>query len=174
MPRGLVATARSGGHCPLRVSGGILSSERGQSRDAINAVILWRSKNYCPVAEKLTKAQEIQFKQDKLVKNLPSCQEGPNKMSYRGTFTQYGISQLRSHQCSRALVDCRDVISIDVTSSKYVGNFDHRCNLTWSFEQVFLRFTDSSKLSQFVIERYRLAWHAWIGKSKKTLHTNFM
>ena len=63
---------------------------------------------------------------------------------------QYGISQLTSHQCSRTLADCRNVISIVVTSSKYVGNFDHRSNLTWSFEQVFLRFTDSSKLSQFV------------------------
>ena len=46
---------------------------------------------------------------------------------------QYGISQLTSHQCSRALADCRDVISIVATSSKYVGNFDRRSNLTWSF-----------------------------------------
>ena len=42
------------------------------------------------------------------------------------------------------------LFSIVVTSSKYVGNFGHRTNLTWSFEQVFLRFTDSSKSSQFV------------------------
>ena len=40
MPRGLVAMARSGGHCPLRVSGGILCSERGQSRDAFQAIRL--------------------------------------------------------------------------------------------------------------------------------------
>ena len=63
---------------------------------------------------------------------------------------EYGISQLTSHQCSRAIADCHDVISIVVTSSKYVGNFDHRSHFTWSFEQVFLRFTGSSKLSQFV------------------------
>ena len=44
---------------------------------------------------------------------------------------------------------CR-LFSIVVTSSKYLGNFGHRSNLTWSFEQVFLRFTDSSKLNQFV------------------------
>ena len=30
--------------------------------------------------------------------------------------------------------DCRDVILIVVASSKYVGNFDHRSNFTWSFE----------------------------------------
>ena len=51
---------------------------------------------------------------------------------FRG-LCQYGISQLTSHQCSRALancfrlsrrhIDCRDVI-------KNVGNFDHRSNLT--------------------------------------------
>ena len=46
--------------------------------------------------------------------------------------------------------DCRDVNSILVTSSKHVGNLDHRNNLTWSFEQVFPRFINSSKLSQFV------------------------
>ena len=38
-------------------------------------------------------------------------------------------------------------ISTVVTSSKYVGNFGHRSNLTWSFEQVFPRFTGSSKPS---------------------------
>ena len=42
---------------------------------------------------------------------------------------------------------CR-LFSIVVTSSKYVGNFGHRSNLTRSFELVFLRFTDSSKPSQ--------------------------
>ena len=45
-------------------------------------------------------------------------------------YWQYGISQLTSHQCPRALADCLDVISIVVTSSKYVGNFDHKSNLT--------------------------------------------
>ena len=40
MPRGIVAMARSGGHCPLRVSGGTLCSERGQSRDAFQAIRL--------------------------------------------------------------------------------------------------------------------------------------
>ena len=39
---------------------------------------------------------------------------------------------------------CR-LFSIVVMSSKYVGNFDHRNNLPWSFEQVFLWFTESSK-----------------------------
>ena len=43
---------------------------------------------------------------------------------------EYGISQLTSHQCSRALAECRDVMSIVVTSSKNVGNFDRRSNLT--------------------------------------------
>ena len=47
MPRGLVATARSGGHCPLRVSGGILSSERGQSRDAFQAIPLEETSPRC-------------------------------------------------------------------------------------------------------------------------------
>ena len=47
MPRGLVATARSGGHCPLRVSGGILSSERGQSRDVFQAIPLEESSPRC-------------------------------------------------------------------------------------------------------------------------------
>ena len=70
---------------------------------------------------------------------------------------KYGISQLTLHQCSRALADCRDIISIVVTSSKYVGNFDHRSHFTWSFEQVFFRFIGSSMLSQFVNKRYRLA-----------------
>ena len=47
MPRGLVATARSGGHCPLRVSGGILCSERGQSRDAFQAIPLEETSPRC-------------------------------------------------------------------------------------------------------------------------------
>ena len=47
MPRGLVAMARSGGHCPLRVSGGILSSERGQSRDAFQAIPLEETSPRC-------------------------------------------------------------------------------------------------------------------------------
>ena len=47
MPRGLVAMARSGGHCPLRVSGGILCSERGQSRDAFQAIRLEETSPRC-------------------------------------------------------------------------------------------------------------------------------
>ena len=47
MPRGLVATARSGGHCPLRVSGGILCSERGQSHDAFQAIPLEETSPRC-------------------------------------------------------------------------------------------------------------------------------
>ena len=47
MPRGLVAMARSGGHCPLRVSGGILCSERGQSRDAFQAIPLEETSPRC-------------------------------------------------------------------------------------------------------------------------------
>ena len=47
MPRSLVAMARSGGHCPLRVSGGILSSERGQSRDAFQAIRLEETSPRC-------------------------------------------------------------------------------------------------------------------------------
>ena len=47
MPRGLVAMARGGGHCPLRVSGGILCSERGQSRDAFQAIPLEETSPRC-------------------------------------------------------------------------------------------------------------------------------
>ena len=47
MPRGLVAMARIGGHCPLRVSGGILCSERGQSRDAFQAIQLEETSPRC-------------------------------------------------------------------------------------------------------------------------------
>ena len=47
MPRGLVAMGRSGGHCPLRVSGGILCSERGQSRDAFQAIRLEETSPRC-------------------------------------------------------------------------------------------------------------------------------
>ena len=47
MPRGLVAMTRSGGHCPLRVSGGILCSERGQSRDAFQAIPLEETSPRC-------------------------------------------------------------------------------------------------------------------------------
>ena len=47
MPRGLVAVARSGGHCPLRVSGGILCSERGQSCDAFQAIPLEETSPRC-------------------------------------------------------------------------------------------------------------------------------
>ena len=47
MPRGLVAMARSGSHCPLRVSGGILCSERGQSRDAFQAIPLEETSPRC-------------------------------------------------------------------------------------------------------------------------------
>ena len=47
MPRGLVAMARSGGHCPLRVSGGILCSEREQSRDAFQAIPLEETSQRC-------------------------------------------------------------------------------------------------------------------------------
>ena len=43
MPRGLVAMA----HCPLRVSGGILCSERGQSRDAFQAIPLDETSPRC-------------------------------------------------------------------------------------------------------------------------------
>ena len=41
------AMARSGGHCPLRVSGGILCSERGQSRDAFQAIPLEETSPRC-------------------------------------------------------------------------------------------------------------------------------
>ena len=58
-------------------------------------------------------------------------------------------SRINVHALLPIVFDCRDVISIVETSSKYVGNFDRKSNLTWSFEQVFLRLTDSSKLSQF-------------------------
>ena len=47
MPRGLVAMARSGGHCPLKVSGGILCSERGQSHDAFQAIPLEETSPRC-------------------------------------------------------------------------------------------------------------------------------
>ena len=47
MPRSLVAMARSGGHCPLRVSGGVLCSERGQSRDAFQAISLEETSPRC-------------------------------------------------------------------------------------------------------------------------------
>ena len=47
MPRGLVAIARSGGHCPLRGSGGILCSERGQSHDAFQAIPLEETSPRC-------------------------------------------------------------------------------------------------------------------------------
>ena len=46
MPRGLAAMARSDGHCPLRVSGGICS-ERGQSRDAFQAIPLEETSPRC-------------------------------------------------------------------------------------------------------------------------------
>ena len=42
------------------------------------------------------------------------------------------------------------LFSIVVTSSIYVGNFDHKNNLPLSFEQVFLGFTESSKPNKFV------------------------
>ena len=47
MPRGLVAMARSGGHCPPRVSGGILCSERGISRNAFQAIRLEETSVRC-------------------------------------------------------------------------------------------------------------------------------
>ena len=47
MPRDLVAMVRSGGHCPLRVSGGILCSERGQSLDAFQAIPLEETSPRC-------------------------------------------------------------------------------------------------------------------------------
>ena len=56
-----------------------------------------------------------------------------------------------------------------MTSSKYVSNFCHRSNLIWSFEQVFLRFTNSSKPNQFVNQRCVFAWFGGIGNSKKNL-----
>ena len=42
------------------------------------------------------------------------------------------------------------------------------------YKQVFLKFTDSSKPSQFVNKRYGLAWPVEIWKSDKNLHTNTM
>ena len=59
------------------------------------------------------------------------------------------IRNIATNVASMFTRTCR-LFSIVVTSSKYVGNFGHRSNLAWSFEQVFLRFTDSSKPSQFV------------------------
>ena len=59
------------------------------------------------------------------------------------------IRNIATNVTSTITRTCR-LFSIVVTSSKYVGNFGHGCNLTWSFEQVFLRFTYSSKLSQLV------------------------
>ena len=47
MLRGLVAMARSGSHCPLRVSGGIQCSEREQSRDAFQAIPLEETSPRC-------------------------------------------------------------------------------------------------------------------------------
>ena len=59
MPRGLVAIARSGGHCPLRVSGGILCSERGQSRDAFQAIRLEETSPRCNNVIEITCMKKI-------------------------------------------------------------------------------------------------------------------
>ena len=76
------------------------------------------------------------------------------------------IRNIATNVASKFTRTCR-LFSIVVTSSKYVGNFDHWSNLKWSFQQVFPRFTDSKNSSQFVNQRYGLAWHAGIGKSQK-------
>ena len=82
------------------------------------------------------------------------------------------IRNIATNVASRFTRTCR-LFSIVMMSSKYLGNFGHRSNLTWSFEQVFLRFADSRKPSQFVNYRYGLAWLAGIGKSKKKLACKF-
>ena len=43
----LLLSSCSGGHCPLKVSGGILCSERGQSRDAFQATPLEETSPRC-------------------------------------------------------------------------------------------------------------------------------
>ena len=78
-------------------------------------------------------------------------QEGVVWWWRRYSNTEYrNLRRINVHAHLPIVFDCREVILIVVTSSKYVGNFDHKSNLAWSFEQVFLRFTDSSKLSQLV------------------------
>ena len=81
---------------------------------------------------------------------LKSCKVAPvTKVQITNVY--FGdVTTIENNRQVSIVFDWRDVISIVVTSSKYVGNFDRRSNLTWSFEQVFLRFTDSSKLNQFV------------------------
>ena len=64
MPRGLVAMARSGGHCPLRVSGGILCSERGQSRDEFQAI---------PLEETSPRCNKVDCNPSKSIVNLGSA-----------------------------------------------------------------------------------------------------
>ena len=74
---------------------------------------------------------------------------------------QYAISQLRSVRSGLHLVTYLDV-----------GNFCDKSTETTLHEmcvQVFLRFSDSSKTSQFVSLSYELAWLAGIGKSEKNL-----
>ena len=64
MPRGLVAMARSGGHCPLRVSGGILCSERGQSRDAFQAIPLEETSPRCNKDVKVDSKRSLTYRWD--------------------------------------------------------------------------------------------------------------
>ena len=66
MPRGLVAMARSGGHCPLRVSGGILCSERGQSRDAFKAIRLEETSPRCNNRQEVILAKVAKIKSSRI------------------------------------------------------------------------------------------------------------
>ena len=61
----------------------------------------------------------------------------------------YEIRNIATNVATTFTRTCR-LLSIVVTSSKDVGNFGHRSNLTWSFEQVFLGFTNSGEPSLFV------------------------
>ena len=74
------------------------------------------------------------------------------------TCSQYGISQLRS--------------GLHLVTYLDVGNFCDKSTETTLQEicvQVFLRFSDSSKLSQSVSLITELAWLAGIGKSEENL-----
>ena len=61
----------------------------------------------------------------------------------------FSIRNIATNVASTFTRTCQ-LFSIVVTSSKYVGNFGQRSNLTWRFEQYFLRFTDFSQSNQLV------------------------
>ena len=136
-----------------------LPSSRLASLTAATAPATWTRTPTCPWTTTATRASHTTRTATRRtwgwVRKIFSLARLGNYLSdiihviWRGHLMGLTIQNIATNVTSIFTRTCR-LFSIVVTSSKNVGNFDHRNNLPWSFEQVFLGFTESRKPHKFV------------------------